>query len=51
MMNEQIESDIKTVLDYCWHDEERSWLESGEDCEEHIFYVLRRLAKAIKYEP
>lgn len=50
-MNEQVEDDIRKILDYCWDDEKRHWIECGEDCQDHIFYVLMRLAKAIKYEP
>ncbi len=50
IMNEQVEDDIRRVLDYCWDDEKKNWLEAGEDCD-HIYSVLRRLAAAIQYEP
>jgi hypothetical protein len=49
MIDEQIKKDIKIVLDYLWHDEEKHYLESRY-YKNHIFNVLKRLAKVIKYE-
>ncbi len=49
MSDQKIKKDIKIVLDYLWLDEERHYLESG--CrKKHIFGVLKRLARAVKYE-
>jgi len=49
MSIEQAEKDLKVVLEYLWHDEERSYSETGYR-KNHIFRVLKRLAKTIKYE-
>ncbi len=49
MLDKQIKRDIKIVLDYLWHDEERHYLESGY-CKKHIFRVLKRLSEVVKDE-
>ena len=43
----QVKQDIKIVVDYLWHDEERHYRESDYD-RRHIFRVLKRLAMAVK---
>jgi hypothetical protein len=48
MVDEKIKQDIMTILDYLWRDEERHYRESGY-CKKHIFRVVKRLAKTIKY--
>ncbi len=50
MLDEQIRKDIRIMLDFLWHDEERHYRESEYD-KTHIFRVMKRLAKVIKYEP
>lgn len=42
LTNEQIK-DIQAIVDYNWADEEKHYEECGEDVEEHIFEVLKRL--------
>lgn len=49
MLSKKVENDIKIVLDYLWKDEERHCLESGNP-KKHIFMILKRLAKVVKYE-
>lgn len=47
ILTEEQRSDIKKVLDYLWHDEERHYEEGG--CgpgDNHIFNTLKRLKKA-----
>jgi hypothetical protein len=46
---EHVEKDLKTVLEYLWRDEKRHYSESSYP-RNHIFCVLKRLAKAVKYE-
>jgi len=46
---EHIERDLRIVLEYLWRDEKRNYSESGYS-KDHIFCVLKRLAKAVKYE-
>ena len=41
----QVKQDVKIIVDYIWHDEERHYRESGYD-KRHIFRVLKRLAKS-----
>jgi len=49
MMTIQEKEDVKIILDYLWHDEEKHYFES-EYSKKHIFLVMKRLAKVIKYE-
>ena len=49
MSIEHVEKDLKIVLEYLWRDEERNYSESRYP-KNHIFCVLKKLAKAIKYE-
>jgi len=49
MLDEKIKQDIEVILDYLWHDEERHYQESGYS-KKHIFRVVKRLAKTVKYE-
>ena len=49
MLDEQIRKDIRIILDYLWHDEEKHYFES-EYSKNHIFRIMKRLAKIIKYE-
>ncbi len=49
MSTEHVEKDLKIVLEYLWRDEERNYSE-GRYLKNHIFCVLKRLAKAVKYE-
>ncbi|GEM_PF-1714619 len=48
MADEQMAEDIKAVLDYLWKDEQKHYQENP--CKEHIYSVLRRLAKRIGYK-
>jgi hypothetical protein len=48
MMTNREKEDIKIILDYMWLDEEKHY-QSGP-CNDHIFVVLKRLAKKIKYQ-
>ena len=50
MLDKQTRQDIKIVLDYLWHDEERHYREWGGYPKGHIFRVLKRLANVVKYE-
>ncbi len=47
MMTNQEKEDLKIVLEYLWHDEQRYYQESP--CKNHIYTVLRRLAKRTGY--
>lgn len=46
-MSERTKKDIKTVLDYLWHDEKTHY-QCGPS-KKHIYVVLRRLAKDVGY--
>jgi len=46
-MTMRTKKDIKTVLDYLWHDEEIHY-HCGPS-KRHVFIVLRRLTKDVKY--
>ncbi len=45
-MTAKFKSDIKTVVDYLWEDEKRHY--SCGRSKNHIFLVLKRLAKAVE---
>lgn len=49
MKDNKIKGDIKIILEYLWHDEERNYAECGYS-RKHIFCVMKRLAKVIDYE-
>ena len=49
MLEAKLKEDIKIILNYLWHDEERHYRESRYD-KKHIFCVLKRLAKVVKHE-
>lgn len=49
MSIKHIEKDLKVVLEYLWRDEKKNYSECKYP-KNHIFYVLKRLAKTIKYE-
>jgi len=46
-MTKNEKEDLKIFLNYLWHDEERHYQESPS--KDHIYIVLRRLAKRIDY--
>ncbi len=48
-MTKQEKEDLKIVLDYLWYDEQRHYLEWGGYPKNHIYQVLKRLAKRINY--
>ena len=50
MNNDQLKKDVKILLDYLWHDEEKHYQENSYP-RKHIFQIVKRLAKAIKYQP
>ena len=50
MINEQVKQNIKIVLDYLWHDEEKHYQELGGFPKEHIFRVLKKLAKDVGHK-
>lgn len=47
-MTNQEKKEIKTLLDYMWSDEETHYQSSPR--KDHIFVVLKSLAKRIDYE-
>lgn len=47
MSIEHVEKDLKIVLEYLWRDERKHYQE--RPCKNHIYTVLRRLAKRIGY--
>lgn len=47
MVKKQLEEDIKTILNYLWKDEQNHYQQNPS--KNHIYTVLRRLAKRIKY--
>ncbi len=49
-MTKQEKEDLKIVLNYLWRDEKRHYLEWGGYPKDHIFRVLKRLAKRIEYK-
>jgi len=49
MVDNKTKKDIRIVLEYLWRDEKRHYAEWGYT-RNHIFCVLKRLAKAVKYE-
>jgi hypothetical protein len=44
---DQTQNDIKAVLEYLWHDEQKHYEEAPS--RKHIYLVMRRLAKRINY--
>ncbi|MBU2101971.1 MAG: hypothetical protein KKF80_01095 [Candidatus Omnitrophica bacterium] len=48
MMTKREEKDVRALLDYTWADEEKHY-QSGPS-KDHIFIVLKRLAKKIGYQ-
>lgn len=48
MMTKEEKEDLKIVLNYLWRDEQKHYQETP--CKEHIYSVLRRLAKRIGYK-
>jgi uncharacterized protein YdaU (DUF1376 family) len=48
MMSKKEKKDVKVVLEYMWRDEERHYQEGP--CKNHIFVILRRLAKRVGFE-
>lgn len=49
ILAQQTKDDLKIVLDYLWRDEKKHYSESKYR-KNHIFLVLKRLAKPIEYE-
>ena len=47
-MDQQINSDLKVVLDYLWQDEKKHYSETPS--KNHIYPVLKRLAGKCGYE-
>lgn len=41
--------EIRIILDYLWHDEEKDY-EASDEKGQHIFAVLQRVAKRIGYK-
>ncbi len=48
MVKKQLKEDIKTILNYLWNDEQKHYQENPS--KNHIYTVLRRLAKRIEYK-
>lgn len=47
VMTESLRRDIEEIVEYLWDDEERNYEENlPEDRKDHIFNVVKRLAKA-----
>ena len=42
ILNNELQADIKKIVDYLWEDEQRHYEES-EDKDNHIFSVIKRL--------
>ena len=49
MKSKRLREDIISVVDYLWHDEEKHY-EEVDRPRNHIFMVLKRLAKEIGYK-
>jgi hypothetical protein len=49
MDDKKIKQDVKLILDYLWRDEEKHYQEIGKESKEHVFQVLKRLAKNTGY--
>jgi len=49
MSIERVENDLKVILEYLWSDEKKNYSECRYP-KNHIFCVLKRLAKTVKYE-
>jgi len=47
-MTENEKKDIKIILKYLWKDEETHY--QSDPCKNHIFVVLKRVAKKIGYK-
>ena len=47
-MTKQEKEDLKIVLHYLWRDEQKHYQETP--AQNHIYLVLRRLAKRIEYK-
>jgi hypothetical protein len=47
MMTKQEKEDLKIVLNYLWRDEQKHYQE--KPAKNHIYSVIRRLAKRIEY--
>ena len=48
-MTKQSKKDITTLLDYLWIEEKRHYLCGSS--KDHIFIVLKRIAKSVGYKP
>ena len=48
MMTNTEKEDIKVILDYMWKDEAAHY--QAAPCKNHIFVILRKLAKRVGYE-
>lgn len=48
MMTNKEREDIKIILGYLWRDEERHY--QSAPCKNHIFLVLKRLARIVGHE-
>jgi hypothetical protein len=46
MLDNKLKEDIKTVVEYLWHDEQKHY--DADPTNDHIFLCLKRLAKTIK---
>ena len=49
MQKDQTNEDIKVILNYLWRDEKKHYGE-WDYPKDHIFRILKRLAKAIDYK-
>lgn len=47
-MTDREKEDIKALLDYMWRDEEAHY--QSAPCNNHIFIILKRLAKKVGHE-
>lgn len=48
-MTKQFKKDMKVMLDYLWRDERNHYLCNRS--RDHIYIILRRLAKAVGHNP
>jgi hypothetical protein len=47
-VSKELKGDLSRLLDYLWQDEQKHY--TGGPSKDHIYLVMRRLAKRIRYE-
>ena len=49
MKTKRLNEDLRILLDYLWYDESKHY--QGGSARNHIFLVMKRLAKEIQFQP